>query len=48
MSNSYDEPRAHQLREAYHAVFGGDELPVPVESIAEIMESDSIAVPEYA
>jgi hypothetical protein len=35
MSNSYDEPRAHQLREAYHAAFGGDELPVPVESIAE-------------
>ena len=35
MSNSYDEPRAHRLREAYHAVFGGDELPVPVESIAE-------------
>ena len=35
MSSSYDEPRAHQLREAYHAAFGGDELPVPVESIAE-------------
>jgi hypothetical protein len=33
--NPYDEPRAHQLREAYHAAFGGDELPVPVESIAE-------------
>jgi hypothetical protein len=31
----YDEPRAHQLREAYHAAFGGDQLPVPVESIAE-------------
>lgn len=35
MSDSYDEPRAHQLRVAYHAAFGGDELPVPVESIAE-------------
>ena len=35
MSNKYDEPRAHALRERYHAVFGGDELPVPVESIAE-------------
>ena len=35
MSHSYDEPLAHQLREAYHAAFGGDELPVPVESIAE-------------
>jgi Zn-dependent peptidase ImmA (M78 family) len=31
----YDDPRAHALREDYHAVFGGDELPVPVESIAE-------------
>jgi hypothetical protein len=37
MSNPYDEPRAHRLREAYHAAFGGDELPVPVESIAEDM-----------
>ncbi|MEJ7793509.1 MAG: ImmA/IrrE family metallo-endopeptidase [Gaiellaceae bacterium] len=35
MTSKYDEPRAHQLREAYHAAFGGDELPVPVESIAE-------------
>ena len=35
MSDPYDEPRAHRLREAYHAAFGGDELPVPVESIAE-------------
>ena len=35
MPNPYDEPRAHQLREAYHAAFGGDQLPVPVESIAE-------------
>ena len=29
MSDPYDEPRAHRLREAYHAAFGGDELPVP-------------------
>ncbi len=35
MSDKYDEPRAHVLRERYHAAFGGDELPVPVESIAE-------------
>jgi hypothetical protein len=35
MSGGYDEPRAHELRERYHAVFGGEELPVPVESIAE-------------
>src|SRR5215207_5041056 len=33
--SDYDDPRAHELRERYHAVFGGDELPVPVESIAE-------------
>ena len=33
--SDYDEPRAHALREEYHAVFGGEELPVPVESIAE-------------
>ena len=33
--SDYDDPRAHRLREDYHAVFGGDELPVPVESIAE-------------
>jgi hypothetical protein len=33
--SDYDDPRAHALREEYHAVFGGEELPVPVESIAE-------------
>ena len=33
--SDYDDSRAHELRERYHAVFGGDELPVPVESIAE-------------
>lgn len=33
--SDYDDPRAHSLRERYHAVYGGDELPVPVESIAE-------------
>ena len=33
--SDYDDPRAHTLRAEYHAVFGGDELPVPVESIAE-------------
>ena len=35
MSDKYDEPRAHALRKRYHDAFGGDELPVPVESIAE-------------
>jgi Zn-dependent peptidase ImmA (M78 family) len=33
--DEYDEPRAHELRERYHAAYGGDELPVPVERIAE-------------
>ncbi|MBA2461512.1 MAG: hypothetical protein H0V45_07080, partial [Actinobacteria bacterium] len=33
--SDHDDTRAHKLREDYHAVFGGDELPVPVESIAE-------------
>jgi hypothetical protein len=31
----YEEPRAHALRERYLALFGGPEVPVPVESIAE-------------
>jgi hypothetical protein len=31
----YTDPRAHKLRERYLATFGGDEIPVPVESIAE-------------
>ena len=32
---SYTDPRAHELRERYLATYGGDEIPVPVESIAE-------------
>jgi IrrE N-terminal-like domain len=31
----YVEPRAHELRGRYIATFGGDEIPVPVEAIAE-------------
>jgi Zn-dependent peptidase ImmA (M78 family) len=31
----YREPRAHELRERYVAAFGGEELPVPVDAIAE-------------
>jgi hypothetical protein len=31
----YEDPRAHALRSRYLAVFGGDEIPVPVEAIAE-------------
>ena len=31
----YREPRAHALRERYLETFGGEEIPVPVEEIAE-------------
>ena len=31
----YTDPRAHELRERYLATYGGGEIPVPVESIAE-------------
>ena len=31
----YTDRRAHELRGRYLATFGGDEIPVPVESIAE-------------
>jgi hypothetical protein len=31
----YEDPRAHALRERYLAMFGGPQIPVPVESIAE-------------
>ena len=34
-TSSYVDPRAHALRARYARVFGGDEIPVPVESIAE-------------
>ena len=40
----YDDPRAHALRDEYHAVFGGDELPVPVESIAEDLLALAVVV----
>jgi IrrE N-terminal-like domain len=32
---TYEEPRAHAVRERYLSLFGGPELPVPVEAIAE-------------
>jgi Zn-dependent peptidase ImmA (M78 family) len=44
------DPRAYRLRERYHAHFGGPELPVPVERIAEdllglaVTEADNLAV----
>ena len=31
----YSDPRAHELRAEYLATFPADEVPVPVESIAE-------------
>ena len=40
----YDDPRAHALRDEYHAVFGGDQLPVPVESIAEDLLALAVVV----
>jgi hypothetical protein len=35
VASKYEEPRAHAVRERYVEAFGGQELPVPVESIAE-------------
>ena len=35
VANTYEDPRAHAVRERYLGIFGGPELPVPVESIAE-------------
>jgi hypothetical protein len=32
---TYEDPRAHAVRERYLATFGGPALPVPVEAIAE-------------
>ena len=40
----YDDPRAHALRDEYRAIFGGDELPVPVESIAEDLLALAVVV----
>src|SRR5919204_2126941 len=34
VAGTYEEPRAHALRERYLASFGGPEIPVDVESIA--------------
>jgi Zn-dependent peptidase ImmA (M78 family) len=35
LSSKYRDPRADDLRSRYHAFYGGEELPVPVEAIAE-------------
>jgi hypothetical protein len=32
---TYDDPRAHAVRERYLSLFGGEGVPVPVEAIAE-------------
>ena len=37
--DKYSEPRAHELRERYVATFGGAELPVPVDAVAEVLLS---------
>jgi Zn-dependent peptidase ImmA (M78 family) len=42
--SGYDDERAHALRAEYHAVFGGEELPVPVESIAEDLHALAVEV----
>ena len=34
-TSSYVDPRAHAVRDRYLRLFGGSEIPVPVESIAE-------------
>jgi len=35
VATTYEDPRAHAVRERYLATFGGEGLPVPVEAIAE-------------
>lgn len=35
VTSTYEDPRAHAVRERYLDIFGGPELPVPVEAIAE-------------
>jgi hypothetical protein len=35
VAGTYEEPRAHAVRERYLDTFGGEGLPVPVEAIAE-------------
>jgi hypothetical protein len=50
MPGPYEDPRAHEVRARYRAVYGGAELPVPVELIAEdlfalrVEQSDAIEV----
>ncbi len=35
VATTYEDPRAHAVRERYLGLFGGEGVPVPVEAIAE-------------
>ena len=35
VATTYEDPRAHAVRERYLGLYGGEGLPVPVEAIAE-------------
>ena len=35
VATTYEEQRAHAVRERYLGLYGGEEVPVPVEAIAE-------------
>jgi hypothetical protein len=35
LATTYEDPRAHAVRERYLGLFGGEGVPVPVEAIAE-------------
>ncbi len=35
LATTYEDPRAHAVRERYLGFFGGEGVPVPVEAIAE-------------
>lgn len=41
--SAHADPRADELRQRYHELFSGDDLPVPVESIAEDLLGLSVA-----
>ena len=35
VATTYEDPRAHAVRERYLGLYGGEGVPVPVEAIAE-------------
>ena len=43
MPGPVTDARAYELRERYHAAFGGAELPVPVETIADCAETFGVS-----